>query len=96
MVRVMSPESKSILFRLPLYGIIFLMAMKCFKCGKGVMYGHRVSHAKNRTNRIFKPNLHNARILVNGAGKRVRLCTKCLRRAKKPIYAAPVISQASL
>lgn len=57
--------------------------MKCFNCNKGVIYGHRVSHAKNRTRRIFKPSLHSTRIVVNGAGKRVRLCTKCLRRAKK-------------
>ncbi len=55
------------------------MAAVCFNCGKGIMYGHNVSHAKNRTRRIFKPNLHVARVLVNGAYKRVRLCTKCQR-----------------
>ena len=55
------------------------MALQCFNCGKGVMYGHNVSHAKNRTRKIFKPNLHSARILVNGVYKRVRLCTKCQR-----------------
>ena len=59
------------------------MAFKCDNCGKGVMYGHKVSHAKNRTNRLFKPNLHSARIAVDGTSMRVRLCTKCLRRAKK-------------
>jgi large subunit ribosomal protein L28 len=57
--------------------------MKCANCGKGVMYGHNVSHAKNRTKRLFKPNLHSARIVIDGIGKRVRLCTKCLRRYKK-------------
>ncbi len=46
------------------------------------MYGHNVSHAKNRTRKIFKPNLHSAKILVNGVAKRVRLCTKCLRKFK--------------
>ncbi|HCS78193.1 TPA: 50S ribosomal protein L28, partial [Patescibacteria group bacterium] len=35
--------------------------MKCANCGKGIMIGHRVSHAKNRTRRIFKPNLHKSR-----------------------------------
>lgn len=53
--------------------------LKCGSCGKGVMYGHNVSHAKNRTRRIFKPNLHKAKVLVNGVGKTMRLCTKCLR-----------------
>jgi large subunit ribosomal protein L28 len=56
---------------------------KCFNCKKGIMYGHNVSHAKNRTRKIFKPNLHSARILVNGAYKRVKLCTSCLRILKR-------------
>lgn len=59
------------------------MAMKCMNCGKGVMYGHNVSHAKNRTRKIFRPNLHSARIVVGGMKKTVRLCTKCLRMVKK-------------
>ena len=56
--------------------------MKCFLCGKGIMVGHNVSHAKNRTRKVFKPNLHSARISVNGTSKKVRLCTKCLREVK--------------
>ncbi len=59
--------------------------MKCANCGKGVMYGHNVSHAKNRTKRLFKPNLHSARVSINGIMKRMRLCTKCLRKLKKPV-----------
>lgn len=56
--------------------------MKCANCGKGVMYGHNVSHAKNRTRKIFKPNLHAARILINGTRHKLRLCTVCLRMFK--------------
>lgn len=56
--------------------------MKCFNCGKGIMVGHNVSHAKNRTRKVFKPNLHAARITVGGTPMRVRLCTKCLRLVK--------------
>jgi large subunit ribosomal protein L28 len=59
------------------------MAMQCANCSKGVMYGHNVSHAKNRTRKIFRPNLHSARVVVGGNTKRVRLCTKCLRMYKK-------------
>lgn len=51
-----------------------MSGMKCENCGKGIMYGHNVSHAKNRTRRIFKPNLHSF--------KGMRLCTKCLRKIK--------------
>lgn len=46
------------------------------------MYGHKVSHSKRRTNRVFKPNLHEARILVGTNRQKVRLCTKCLRLYK--------------
>ena len=56
--------------------------MKCYNCGKGIMVGHNVSHAKNRTRKVFKPNLHNTKISVNGRSMRVRLCTKCLRVVK--------------
>lgn len=58
------------------------MALKCSHCGKGVMYGHNVSHAKNRTRKIFKPNLHSARLVIDGVRKSMKLCTKCLRIVK--------------
>ena len=49
------------------------------------MYGHNVSHAKNRTRKIFKPNLHNARIKMGGITKTMKLCTKCLRIWKNAV-----------
>ena len=57
--------------------------LKCDNCGKGIMVGHNVSHAKNRTRRIFKPNLHVAKLTIDGTRKTLRLCTKCLRKFKK-------------
>lgn len=57
--------------------------MKCANCGKGVMYGHNVSHSKRRTRKIFKPNLHTARILIDGNYVRMKLCVKCLRMFKQ-------------
>ncbi|MDQ5900424.1 MAG: large subunit ribosomal protein [Patescibacteria group bacterium] len=59
------------------------MAMKCASCGKGVLHGHNVSHSKRRTVKVFKPNLHATRVVVDGTTKRIRLCTKCLRMYKK-------------
>lgn len=56
---------------------------KCANCGKGILYGHNVSHAKNRTKRLFKPNLHSGRVMFEGKLQRVRLCVKCLRMLKK-------------
>lgn len=64
------------------------MAYKCQLCGKGIQYGHNVSHSKRRTRRIFKPNLHRARVLVGQSMKKMLLCTKCLRSTKvKPTAA---------
>ncbi len=57
--------------------------MKCENCYKGVMYGHVVSHAKNRKKRLFLPNLHFARVKIDNEIKRKRLCTKCLRMLKR-------------
>lgn len=59
------------------------MALRCDICQKGIQYGHKVSHSKRRTRRIFRPNLHNAKIIIGGASKRMKLCTKCLRRYKR-------------
>jgi len=67
------------------------MAMKCMSCGKGVMYGHNVSHSKRRTRKIFKPNLHSARIETTTGFVRLKLCTKCLRTIKKVQVDAPLV-----
>ena len=47
------------------------------------MYGHNVSHSKRRTRKIFKPNLHEARVLIGTNHRRMRLCTKCLRTYRR-------------
>lgn len=66
-----------------------IMAMRCMNCNKGIMFGHNVSHAKNRTNRAFKPNLHAVRIKVGPHYKKMKLCTKCLRMVKKSVKEVP-------
>jgi len=63
------------------------MALKCDNCGKGIMYGHNVSHSKRRTQKIFKPNLHRAKVVIGGMSKSMKLCTKCLRMVKTAMKA---------
>lgn len=69
------------------------MAMKCFNCGKGIMVGLQHKHHPGvaggrwkrrapKTRKVFKPNLHWARVPLEGNMKRVRLCTKCLRMVR--------------
>lgn len=59
------------------------MAMLCDNCGKGIMYGNLVSHAKNRSKRTFKPNLHKKTVVFNGKKMNAKLCTKCIKLFKK-------------
>jgi large subunit ribosomal protein L28 len=54
------------------------------------MYGHNVSHSKRRTPRVFKPNLHSARIKTTTGYVRLKLCTKCLRTIKKIKLVDPI------
>ncbi|MCH7567496.1 MAG: 50S ribosomal protein L28 [Nitrospirae bacterium] len=55
------------------------MAFTCDICGKRPQAGHNVSHANNKTKRVFNPNLQRVRALINGAARRIRVCTRCLR-----------------
>jgi large subunit ribosomal protein L28 len=55
------------------------MSAICDFCGKKPAVGNNVSHANNKTKRWWYPNLQRVRALVNGAPKRVRVCTRCLR-----------------
>ena len=56
------------------------MARTCDVCGKGVQFGQNVSHAHNVTKRRWEVNLQTVRAVVAGRPKRIRVCTRCLRR----------------
>jgi large subunit ribosomal protein L28 len=60
----------------------FRMAQVCEVCGKRPQFGNRVSHAHNVTKRRWNVNLQSVRALVNGAGRRLRVCTSCIRSGK--------------
>ncbi len=56
---------------------------KCEICGKGPSFGHNVSHSKVATNRMFRPNIHRKRVMIDGQWKRIYICTRCLRTLTK-------------
>ena len=58
------------------------MAQICDICGKGPVYGNRISHAHNVTKRRWNPNLRRVRAVINGAHKTIRACTACIRSGK--------------
>lgn len=45
--------------------------------------GNKVSHAKNRSKRKFKYNLHTVTVMVDGEKQRLKVPTKILRMLKK-------------
>lgn len=68
------------------------MATKvCAICGKGRIAGRRIQHHHSiqwrfkapKTPRVFKPNLKEIDLEVNGEVVRAHVCMKCLKRMKK-------------
>jgi large subunit ribosomal protein L28 len=55
---------------------------QCAICGKHNSVGNNVSHSNNKTKRRWQPNLHEVRAVVDGAVRRLYVCTRCLRRGK--------------
>jgi large subunit ribosomal protein L28 len=58
------------------------MAQVCDVCGKGPQFGNNISHAHNVTRRRWNVNLQAVKALVNGAPKRIRVCTSCIKSGK--------------
>ena len=56
---------------------------RCYACERGVAFGNNVSHANNKTRRVWKPNLQVVRV-VDESGKivKVKVCTRCLAAGK--------------
>lgn len=55
------------------------MAFMCDLCQKKPKSGNNVSHANNKTKRVFNPNIQSVRAIVNGTHVRIRVCTRCIR-----------------
>ena len=55
---------------------------KCSVCGKGVSFGIKVSHSHRRSNKMWKPNIRRIKAIVNGAPKKIHVCTGCMRSDK--------------
>jgi large subunit ribosomal protein L28 len=55
---------------------------RCWTCNKGVAHGNTVSHANNKTRRVWKPNLQVMRVQHEGAIIKVKVCTRCMSAGK--------------
>ncbi len=54
----------------------------CSVCEKKRVAGNNVSHANNKTKRVFLPNLQRVRVQTEHGTRRRYVCTKCLRSGK--------------
>ena len=63
------------------------MAAVCEVCGKHPSFGMNLSHSHRRTKRRWNPNIQRVRVLVDGAPRRMSVCTSCIRAGKvtKPV-----------
>lgn len=70
--------------------------MPCFYCHKGIVFGRTHTHHRGvaggrwkkravKKQKIFEPNLQPIHIMLDGKSKRVKLCTKCIKRVRKDI-----------
>jgi len=60
---------------------VLLMA-KCSICDKGAHFGIAVSHSHRRSNKMWKSNVKSVKVKVNGAARKMYVCTSCLRSGK--------------
>jgi large subunit ribosomal protein L28 len=58
------------------------MARICAICGKRRSVGHNVSHANNKTKRIWQPNLQKVRARLSGQVRRILVCTHCIHSGR--------------
>lgn len=58
------------------------MARACEICGRSRSVGNNVSHANNRTRRVWQANLQVVRANQGGTVRRILACTRCLRSGK--------------
>src|SRR5690606_40633562 len=56
---------------------------RCYVCDKGVAFGNNVSHANNKTRRVWRPNLQVARVVEGDKVIKVKVCTRCLTSGKR-------------
>jgi large subunit ribosomal protein L28 len=56
-----------------------IMSRTCEICGKHTITGNKVSHAKNRTRRTWKPNLVKVKTEIGGTALKVKICARCLK-----------------
>ncbi len=56
---------------------------KCELTGKGKQFGNNVSFSQRHTKKVWKPNLQNKTIEIDGKRVKMKISTQALRTLKK-------------
>ena len=59
------------------------MAYACDITGKGKQFGNSVPFSQKKTRKVWKPNLQQKTITINGQKVRLKLATSTIRTLKK-------------
>ncbi len=55
---------------------------KCAICGKGPNFGNSVSHANNKSRKVWKPNVQRVKTVNKGTVRRIRVCTQSIKSGR--------------
>lgn len=58
------------------------MARVCEVCGKGASTGNNVSHANNKTKRLWQVNLQKVKVETEHGIQSVKVCTQCIKSGR--------------
>lgn len=58
------------------------MAAVCDVCGRSPGFGMKVSHSHRRSRRRWTPNIQKVRAVVDGAPRRLNVCTRCIKAGR--------------
>ena len=58
------------------------MSKKCDVCGKAPIKAAKLTFSHKQIVHTQEPNLQSVKVNVNGATKRIKVCTSCLRAGK--------------
>jgi large subunit ribosomal protein L28 len=67
------------------------LVAQCDVCGKTKMFGHYIRNQHSigwarrapKKNRVFNPNVHKTKIMIEGSMRSVHICTRCQRTLQK-------------
>ncbi len=62
---------------------------KCMINGKGKQFGSNVSFSQRHTKKVWKPNLQNKTIIIDGKKVSMKLSTQAIRTLKKKGFIEP-------